>query len=448
MWTQDSEDIADVAETRDVFGAALECGDFNNDGYDDLVIAAPGEALTAGQQVGVIHVLFGSDSGLIATDSQYLHRDIDGVNGLGAEGDGFGSSLAVGDFNADEFDDLAVGVPGDQVRGEIGAGSFQVFYGFDGGLSKSSDKIWHRGKKGVKGSLNDAPRFGGSLASGDFDGDGYDDLAIGSPDDRVGSFNGAGSVSVLYGTPSGLAKSRNEIFNRQSRGIAGHPAVQDAFGFSLSAGDFDGDGYDELAVGVPFDDPGEIVNAGSLHVLVGGEDGLTGIASTKWHRGKPKVEGTNAANVYFGSSLTTGMFDSGTKEDLAVGVHRDRPGGDSSAGSVHIFYGSSTGLAKKDDQVWHQGTRGITGTNNESDRFGFSLSAGDFNANGKDDLVIGVPYEDGPTTSSSGRVVAIYGRGDGLAAKGDQSWSQGSTGIEGTPEAWDQMGSSLGGSRR
>lgn len=446
LWTQNDPGIAASAEAEDFFGRSMECGDFNDDGYDDAVFSAPGEDIAGEDEAGAVHVLFGSAAGLTADDNLFLYRDAPGVVGRGQAGDNFGQSLAVGDFDGDGDDDLAVGAPFDNVDGAINTGSVHVFYGFAGGLSTSNDKIWHRGKKGVKGGLQPSARFGWSLVAGDFDGDGRDDLAIGAAFDHIDGLGDAGSVSVLYGSGGGLTAAGDIRFHRNKRGIKGASRLDARFGWSLAAGDFDGDGRDDLAIGVPLDDVAGFDGAGSVHVLYGSHSGLTPAGDKIWHRNSTGVRNIAAVNDRFGSSLATGRFNSGNKDDLAVGVYLDDVAGVANAGSVHVLYGSNNGLTASGDQIWHQGSKGINGGNQVGDWFGFSVSAGDFNDHGRDDLLIGVPVEDGSATVASGRVAVIYGRNAGLAGGGDQSWSQASPGILGASEDGDMMGWALNGS--
>src|SRR5262249_22043860 len=88
----------------------------------------------------------------------------------------------------------------------------------------------------------------------DFNGDGFDDLAIGVPGEKIGSTEQAGAVIVLYGASSGLTSSGAQIFRQGAAGVPGTPETSDHFGASVAAGDLDGDGYADLAIGVPGED--------------------------------------------------------------------------------------------------------------------------------------------------------------------------------------------------
>ncbi len=116
--------------------------------------------------------------------------------------------------------------------------------------------------------------MGTALASWDFDADGHADVAVGIPDKRLGDAFGAGAVLVLYGSPSGLT-ARDQWWTQDSPGVKGASESWDSFGSALAAGDLDGDGYADLAVGAPREAVGSAEQAGAVHVLYGAPTGLT-----------------------------------------------------------------------------------------------------------------------------------------------------------------------------
>src|SRR5206468_977708 len=148
LWTQDTPNVQDQAEPDDAFGSALSTGDFNGDGFDDLVVGAPGEDIGSINAAGGTNVLYGNAAGL-QTDApadQFWNRDSTGVTAAAEAFDKFGIALAAGDFNDDGFADLAVGVSRDDVDSNSisDAGSVTVLYGSAGGLQASApdDQFW------------------------------------------------------------------------------------------------------------------------------------------------------------------------------------------------------------------------------------------------------------------------------------------------------------------
>ncbi|HIF96279.1 MAG TPA: hypothetical protein EYQ54_04505, partial [Myxococcales bacterium] len=178
--------------------------------------------------------------------------------------------------------------------------------------------------------------------------------------------------------------------SQNSVGVLGNPEKNDGFGSSLAAGNFDGDRYDDLVVGVPNEAIGAIGAAGMVNVLYGTSSGPTGSGSQGWHQDSPGIPGGCEANDRFGSALTTGDFNGDTFMDLAIGVE----GEDASGGAVNIIHGGSSGLSPFRPQLWHQGLSSIPGGIEAGDFFGSSLAAGDFNNDGRADLAIGIYRED------------------------------------------------------
>jgi hypothetical protein len=174
------------------------------------------------------------------------------------------SSSDVGaDFNGDGVADLAVGIPGENTS----AGAVNVLYGAGGGLSGSGAQLFIQ----VGGTPEAGDSFGAELAAGDFNNDGFADLAIGAPGEGLGGAGGAGAVSVLYGSSGGLTTSGGQLFTQ----VGGAAEAGDLFGSGLAAGDFNNDGFADLAAGAPFEGVAGVDSAGAVSVLAGSTDGLT-----------------------------------------------------------------------------------------------------------------------------------------------------------------------------
>jgi len=259
-------------------------------------------------------------------------------------------------------------------------------------------------------------RFGAALAAGDFDGDGIDDLAVGAPEATVAGVAGAGAVWVAAGGASGFELPGTTL----DADIYASPQLGAQFGFALATGDFDGDGYDDLAVGEPSWD-GTGADRGRLAIFAGSAAGLD--TSGTWSvKSEPFAEVADDAR--FGAALAVGDFDGNGFDDLAVGApeaddQSEGPCNPCDIGRVATYY--STGAALFTDQLF--GLQDLVGGYDPrpADRFGLSLAAGDANGDGYDDLLVGFPHWDGdaaPFTSDMGESVAVRGSAGGIAVAG------------------------------
>jgi hypothetical protein len=474
-------------------------GDFNGDGIADLAVGVPDEDVNGFRDAGAINVIYGTVDGLhqnfvqlnqFWTESNVIPGDPGITAGTNHH---FGSALAAGNFNGDHFSDLAIGVPFHDfaVPGPDldDAGLVVVLYGSANGLTSIGSTFFSQVSPLILDEAEIGDRFGSALSWGDFDGDGFGDLAVGIPDeddeDPVAGTTDvdSGAVQILYGTSTGLTAARNQFFTQRSSGILDTTEAGDKFGTVLAAGDFNGDGQSDLAIGVPLEDVGDLPNAGAVSIIYGsGQGELTvngGLTSTDdqfWTQdsvqGFAEIQEQADALDRFGASLAVGDFDgdlrssapaSSKTSDLAIGVpFEDVQIGFNAvivnAGAVSVLYGSQAGDTNPEDgltaafnQLFTQDTPGVPDIAEEGDQFGSSLAAGDFDkvsqSATRSDLAIGVPSEDVGSIADAGAVNIIYGSGNRLDANSSldpaQIFHQDSSGILDLAEAGDRFGSSL-----
>ena len=413
--------------------------DFNGDGFEDLPIGVPGED----QGAGAVSVIYGRARGLTAVGDDIWKQGVDGVNGAKESGDAFGASLAWGDFNLDGYSDLAIGAPGEDVGAVANAGAVHILYGSAGGLSGTDDASFNQDSFAIAGANNAGDRFGASLAVGDFNGDGFADLAIGVPGEDVGGKADAGRIGILFGSPDGLTNLGNVAISHETPGVFGQAALKDAFGAALASGDFDRDGSWDLAVGIPGKSVSGNVAAGVVLAIEGSILGMNFKNEKLWHQDKGTMANTAAAGDRFGSVLETGDFNGDNAADLAVGIPKERVAGKAGAGAVAVLLGGPAGLSDTGNQIWHEDRPGVSGIAAAGDRFGFALAAGDFDKDGRDDLAIGIPYQEVGGKINPGAVAILRGAAGGLTAAGDQRWTEETPKILGRSQRNDHFGWAL-----
>jgi hypothetical protein len=359
------------------------------------------------------------------------------------------SAPVTADFNGDGYADLAVGVPLEDVGTLQDAGAVNVLYGSATGLRASGSQFWHQDVAGMEGDGAEAnDQFGLALAAGDFDGDGFADLAIGSPFEELDPDDGAGAVNVLYGAPAGLVIFGNQSWTQGALGLGDPDTATEAgdlFGNSLAAANFGKSAHDDLAIGVAFEDMGAVSNAGAANVIYGTASGLDMTGAQFWHQDAVGVAGDGAEpDDTFAFSMTAANLGKSAEADLAIGVRAEDLGAIMNTGAVNVIYGSSTGLTASGDQFWHQNVTGIADASEEFDYMGASLAAANFGKTGQADLAIGVGEEDFGTSTDPGAVNVIYGSSTGLTTSGNQFWHQNVSGMLDAHEQGDFFGIALG----
>jgi hypothetical protein len=358
------------ADQSDLFGQAVDgAGDVNGDGYEDVIIGAPNADNGAVTFTGKAYLYFGGPAGPSATPAATLRGT--------SQGDAMGWSVCrAGDIDRDGFGDVVVGAPFQRAGGVDGAGCAYVHYGTATGLDGSRITP-------LCGSAEFA-NYGWRLASGDFNGDGFSDVAVSEPFSTQNGRPYAGRVDVFLGGVGGLRTT-------PIRTLTGSVSQQ-FFGFALAgAGDVDGDRYSDLVVGGYGYENGQS-SEGQIQVHYGHPTlGLSGVTSIE----------SNVANAAFGRVVdAAGDVNGDGRGDIIVAASGI------GNGTVYVYHGAAGGLAS--GPAW-SATGGQTG-----EFFGDAVSsAGDMDGDGYGDVVVGSPsYDFSASVTSSGQVAFFAGNGD------------------------------------
>ncbi|MFI8004885.1 FG-GAP repeat protein [Streptomyces sp. NPDC086010] len=393
VFGQSTPGVPGTAEAGDGFGTAVATGDLDADGYDDAVVAAPGEDEGTVTDAGRVVVLYGSKAGLGTTRVATLRSAAPVANAR------FGSALAAAHLRgANPGDDLAVA---DRTGTDL--------FTHTAGSLRGAGRLPASGAPGRE-SIRPA-----SLTTGDYDGDGHADLVVSGPGLEQ---DGRAWSAVYMGGAGGPVHARD---------LAG--------GTASASGDIDDDGYDDLVFGRPDkpEDENEPLTGGMVGVFLGTARGMAdvdelGTPTQVWTQDTAGVPGTAELGDAFGADVSLADIDGDGHADLAVGVPGEDVGTVADAGGVRLLRGSATGLTAAGAKSFDQNSAGVPGTAEKGDRWGAQVRLADTDADGRSELLAAAPGEN----TSDGVVWWLAASAEGTVSTGSWSYGGGSLAAPGT----------------
>jgi hypothetical protein len=428
--TSDLGFVINGASEYDYSGRSVSsAGDVNGDGLDDLIVGAPFVGLSLTGNEGVSYVVFGKTDGTSVNLSDIASGTSDlgfVINGAAANDLSGASVSSAGDVNGDGLDDLIVGAPGFEPTGATpGPGKSYVVFGKNNTNSVELSAIATGTGGFVINGVSGGDRSGRSVSSaGDVNGDGLDDLIVGAPyadpsgATPSGTTTDAGKSYVVFGKTTGTSVDLSAIASGTGGFVINGVAADDRSGGSVSsAGDVNGDGFDDLIVGARTADLSETtIDAGKSYVVFGKTDGtsvnLSAIASGTGNLGFV-INGALTDGNLGNSVSSAGDVNGDGFDDLIVGADYADPNGAINAGASYVVFGGNfTGAVT---QVGTTGNDTLSGTTATDIIFG-GLGNDVITTNGGSDRLAGGPGADTFVISNGPGTVRIldFGAGDTL----------------------------------
>jgi hypothetical protein len=404
------------AHSGDFAGSSVAAaGDFNGDGRSDIIVGAYNAVSGGSSAPGQAYLLYGKDTAMPDIHLSAITA-ADGFHIIGAAaGDQTGWSVAgVGDVNGDGLDDIAISSVAANGPGGLTAGRVDIVYGHQGGgtdVNVSTLSI-SQGFTIYGGTARDL--LGTQVtAAGDINGDGIDDIIIGTDATAQNALGHAGVVNIIYGKlgdrPNLDLSNPTDLSGLRIYG----PSTADGSRYAVSnAGDVNGDGVDDIIIGMSSNDLPERQKAGTSYVVYGSARGLSYIDLSALDNTQgfailgAQSSGKSGYSVSGGGDINGDGF-----ADLVIGEPFDSSGATPFAGNSYVIYGNAQPRDALDLMSLdpHDGFR-LSGTTSP-ELSGYAVSmVGDLDGDGYDDIAVGAILATSLGQSTSGEAYIVYGQ--------------------------------------
>ena len=418
------------------FGCSLSCGDLNGDGFEDLLVGAPAYNKVGEPLRGSVYIIFGKP---LLPDTLDLEKSFEGVSVIVApDSVDLGWSVECGDVNVDGVDDVLVGAPWCSPLGRREAGAVYVIYGKATGLPDLWELDTSPADELIVGSeAGDA--LGVSLALGDLDNNGIQDLALGAFKARRPDSTRylTGGVFLLLNTDNPPPLEDLALPRRFVVQIAGE-RPNDYCGWSVCCGDVNGDAISDVIVGAhkanahpPLPDQGKAY-------LILGRHIFPGLINIEMDGADIQFNGAQFQE-HLAYSLAVGDFNGDNFGDMVFGCRQASPDEVSRSGRVRVVFGNSA-MPKLVDFETCLADLDIFGEAAGS-MLGKAMAVGDVNRDGFDDLLVGAPFSEFNVPTPAGRAYLFLG-GAGFSGVWDLKSRPADLSVVGADSS-DHLGTSL-----